>query len=71
MVGFLLSLYVGVPVFYLTYSYMRFRWGEGHDMDALMEELSEGFSVKRRDFPGNEVEVSLFKEDRVELDGYG
>jgi hypothetical protein len=49
------------------YNYMRFRWGEGHDMDALMGELSEGFSVKRRDFPGNEVEVSLFKEDRVEL----
>lgn len=35
-------------------------------MDALQREL-DGFAVKRRDFPGDDVEVSLFKEDRVEL----
>jgi len=36
-------------------------------MDQMQVELSERFHVGRRDFPGNEVEVSLFKEDRVEL----
>ena len=36
-------------------------------MDQMQKELSEKFSVKRRDYPGNEIEVSLFKDDRVEL----
>ena len=46
---------------------MRFRWGEGHDMDHIQEVLSGKYAVGRRDFPGDNVEVSLFKDDRVEL----
>jgi hypothetical protein len=51
----------------VTYIYLRYKWGTGHDMDQMQAELSERFNVGRRDFPGNEIEVSLFKEDRVEL----
>jgi len=36
-------------------------------MDELKRELGEGFAVRRREFPGNKVEISLFKEDRFEL----
>ena len=36
-------------------------------MDEMQHELSGWFHVGRRDFPGSEIEVSLFKEDRVEL----
>ena len=36
-------------------------------MDRMQKEASERFHVGRRDYPGNEIEVSLFKEDRVEL----
>lgn len=46
---------------------MRFRWGQGLEMDPVQEELSEKFTVRRRDFPGDKIEVSLFKDDRVEL----
>ena len=49
------------------YHYMRFRWGEGLDIDAAMNELLRDYSVKRRDFPGDDVEVALYREDRVEL----
>ena len=51
----------------VTYTYLRYKWGEGHDMDQLQARLSERFSVRRRDFPGNDIEVSLFKDDRIEL----
>ena len=46
---------------------MRFKWGQGLDMDAVQKDLSEKFNVSRRDFPGDDIEVSLFKEDRLEL----
>jgi hypothetical protein len=36
-------------------------------MDQIQSELSERFQVGRRDYPGNDVEISLFKEDRIEL----
>jgi len=36
-------------------------------MEKMQVELSERFHVGRRDYPGNDIEVSLFKEDRVEL----
>lgn len=46
---------------------MRFRWDKGNNMDEVQEELSKKFSINRRDFPTSKHEVSLFKEDRVEL----
>ena len=49
------------------YHYMRFRWGEGLDIDTAMDELLRDYSVKRRDFPGDNVEITLYGEDRVEL----
>lgn len=51
----------------MKYNYIRFKWGQGLDMDAVEQDLSEKFTVSRRDFPGDSIEVSLFKEDRVEL----
>lgn len=52
---------------FVKYNYLRYRWETGVDVDEMQEELSGRFHVGRRDFPGNEIEVSLFKEDRVEL----
>ena len=46
---------------------MRFVWGDGLDIDELQEELSKKYPVSRREYPGDDVEVSLFKDDRVEL----
>ena len=46
---------------------MRFVWGDGLDINALQMELAEMYPVRRREFPGDDVEVSLFKDDRVEL----
>jgi hypothetical protein len=46
---------------------MRFIWGEGLDVDELQEELSKKYPVSLRKYPGDDVEVSLFKDDRVEL----
>lgn len=54
-------------VFLVSYYYLRYKWGTGADMDQMQHELSERFHVGRRDFPISEIEVSLFKEDRVEL----
>lgn len=51
----------------VTYFYLRYKWGAGHDVDQMQAELSERFNVGRRDLPGNDIEVSLFKDDRVEL----
>jgi len=51
----------------VKYNYLRFRWETGADMDEMQHELSGRFHVGRRDFPGSEIEFSLFKEDRVEL----
>ena len=36
-------------------------------MEALEPVLSEDYSVSRRLFPGSNIEVSLFKDDRLEL----
>jgi len=51
----------------VKYIYNRYRWRTGNDLDEIQEILSKQFKVGRRDFPGNNVEISLFKEDRVEL----
>lgn len=51
----------------MRYSYIRYRWESGNDMDVLERVLSEEFIVARRDYPGSDIEVSLFKEDRIEL----
>ena len=36
-------------------------------MEALEPVLSEDYGVSRRLFPGSNIEVSLFKDDRLEL----
>ena len=36
-------------------------------MEQLEETLQRSYTVGRRDFPGSEIEISLFKEDRLEL----
>ena len=51
----------------MMYSHMRFKWGEGLDIETAMEHLRESYSVKRRDFPGTDVEIALYREDRIEL----
>ena len=55
---------VGIVV---RYRYIRYRWERGNDMEALEPVLGEEFSVDRRLFPGSDIEVSLFKDDRLEL----
>jgi hypothetical protein len=52
---------------FVRYRYIRYRWEKGNDMEALEPVLSEEFGVARRLFPGSNIEVSLFKEDRLEL----
>jgi len=57
----------GITGTIVSYSYLRYQWGTGVDMEKMQVELSERFRVGRRDYPGNDIEVSLFKDDRVEL----
>ncbi|MCW4013363.1 MAG: hypothetical protein NWF07_10290 [Candidatus Bathyarchaeota archaeon] len=51
----------------MRYRYIRYRWERGNDMEELASVLSEDYIVARRMFPGSNIEVSLFKDDRLEL----
>jgi len=51
----------------VKYAHTRFRWEANLDMDALEERVSREFQVSRREYPGSEEEIALFKNERTEL----
>ena len=50
-----------------TYSYTRFRWRKGADLDKVATMLEKDFKVVRRDMPNSEYDVSPYKDLRVSL----
>jgi hypothetical protein len=50
------------------YHYVRFRWWNRVDLEKIAEDLRAPFSVKKIDWPRDERELSLLKDDRMELE---
>jgi len=49
------------------YNYVRFRWWTPVDLEKVYEELKGDYVVGKKEWPSSEMEVSLFKDERVEL----
>ncbi len=50
------------------YHYVRFRWWSRVDLEKIAEDLRAPFSVKKIDWPRDERELSLLKDERTELE---
>jgi hypothetical protein len=50
-----------------TYSYTRFRWRQGADLDEVAAILEKDFKVVRRDMPKSEHDISPYKDLRASL----
>jgi len=51
-----------------NYYYVRFRWWKRVDLKKIEEDLSKLFRVKFVAFPREDSELSIFKDDRHELE---
>ncbi|MFQ6053706.1 MAG: hypothetical protein ACE5OO_05725, partial [Candidatus Bathyarchaeia archaeon] len=49
------------------YHFVRFRWWDKADLEALEREFSEKYSVDWYRGPGNDVEIDIRKSERVVL----
>ena len=50
------------------YHYVRFRWWSRVDLEKIAEDLRAPFSVKKIDWPRDERDLSLLKDERAELE---
>ena len=50
------------------YYYIRFRWWIDVGLEKVIKELSKEFEVKKKNFPEYNVDLSLFKDQRVEVE---
>ncbi len=51
-----------------TYSYTRFRWRKGADIDEIAAAMIEkNFKVTRRNMPNSEYDISPYKDNRVSI----
>ena len=50
------------------YYYIRFRWWRGVGLEKVIKELSKEFEVKKKNFPEYDVDLSLLKDRRVEVE---
>lgn len=50
------------------YRYVRFRWWNRVDLGKVSEELSPRYEVKMLARPSGELEISLYKDERQELE---
>lgn len=50
------------------YNYVRFRWWSRVDLEKVAEDLRAPFSIRKINWPRDEREMSLLKDERTELE---